>query len=268
MMNRLLKLSISILFYIIYKIVVTIYSALKKKFPGTMVIITYHSVKAEQIHKFKKQMDELLKLGRAVSTDVFPLIYDNEHHISVTFDDGFQSVLHNALPVLRDRKIPATIFVTTGSLGKKPGWINDPENPNADEILLTEEQVQELPEDMITIGSHTVSHILLTEVDENTVLREITESKKKLEELLHKKITLISVPYGTFNRKFTDLFKEAGYQRVFLNIPTFPTTKNNLYVMGRMAVSLDDWQIEYRLKLLGAYQWLPFAISLKKKLTG
>jgi peptidoglycan/xylan/chitin deacetylase (PgdA/CDA1 family) len=221
-----------------------------------------------EIHKFERQMDELLKVGRPIQAGVTQCVSENGHFVAVTFDDGFQSVLYNAVPVLRDRKIPATIFVTTGYLGKHPGWICDPKNPNKNEILLTEAQLKELPENLVTIGSHTVSHLLLMNVDENVVVREIVDSKKKLEKLLHKQITLISVPYGTFNKKYVKLFKAAGYQRVFLDTPTFPTTEINLYIMGRTVVSSEDWLIEFRLKLLGAYQWLPYAISIKNKLRG
>ena len=79
-------------------------------------------------------------------------------------------------------------------------------------------------------------------------------------------IKLISVPYGQFDSNFTKLFIEAGYQKVFLNIPTFPATKTDLFVMGRISVDAEDWPFEYYLKLAGAYHWLPIAISLKKKL--
>jgi hypothetical protein len=38
------------------------------------------------------------------------------------------------------------------------------------------------------------------------------------------------------------------------------------FVLGRISVEPTDWALEFRLKLLGAYRWLPQAIALKRKL--
>lgn len=258
-----MKLSISILFYTIYKAVIIVCLMFQRRLPTTLVIITYHSIKSEKAAKFEKQMVKLLKLGQPVSAESNLTKVAGGNYIAVTFDDGFQNVLQNALPVLVAKSIPATFFIATGYLGKKPGWIFDPKNPNADEVLLTEEQLIGLPDNLITIGSHTVTHLHLDDVDEDVVVKEIFDSKKRLEEILHRQITSISVPYGTFNQKFTGSFKKVGYQHIFLDVPTFPSTNTNLYIMGRISVDPSDWPIEFHLKLLGAYQWLPFAIKMK-----
>jgi hypothetical protein len=81
---------------------------------------------------------------------------------------------------------------------------------------------------------------------------------------LNKKIELFAAPYATLNEKFIPLFREAGFKRIFLNIPTFPATRTDLYLLGRTSVEPTDWPIEFRLKLSGAYQWLPLAINIKK----
>ena len=259
-MLRVIKLAIALIFYILNKVYRIILIFFGKIISPTLVILTYHPVKKEDSEKFINQMDALLKAGRPVSLSE---AYYDDYNIAVTFDDGFQSVLFNALPILRERNIPATIFVPTGSLGKKPEWINSPHHDFADETVLSEEQLKTLPSDLVEIGSHTVSHMKLDNIDESVVKREINESKIKLESIVNKNVNFISVPYAIFDEKFTDLFRDAGYERVFLNIPTFPATKTNLYVMGRISSDLDDWPIETRLKLSGAYQWLPLAISIK-----
>ena len=210
-------------------------------------------------------MDTLLKIGKPVNLGKPLPEYNKTNYLAVTFDDGYQSVIHNALPILKQNKIPATIFIPSSAFGKKPPWILMPTHPFARETVLTEEQLKTLPEDLITIGSHTDSHCRLSNIDSYTFKREIVDSKKKLEFVSGRNISLISVPYGQFDKKYTKLFKEAGYQKVFLNIPTFPATNTDLFVMGRISVEPDDWALEFRLKLHGAYQWLPFAINIKKK---
>jgi peptidoglycan/xylan/chitin deacetylase (PgdA/CDA1 family) len=260
--DRLLKLALSIAFYELKALI----KAFTKIDNGKLTIVTFHSLKEKQVVFFKRQMDELLKVARPVPIDFDPSIREGGHFVAITFDDGFQSVLHNALPVLRARQIPATLFITTGYLGRKPGWIKDPLHPNADEILLTEEQIKQLPQDLVAIGSHTITHPRLTNIDEDSVIKEIGDSKSYLENLLNRQITLFSLPYGAFNIAQTKLFKEAGYKRVFLNVPNFPSSKTGNYYFGRIDITMDDWPIEYRLKFLGAYQWLSLAITLKNKL--
>lgn len=243
--------------------------ALGKCLPPILIIITYHTVKPSQTARFEKQMKTLLKIGRPVSLGDNNAILKSEYNIAITFDDAYQSVVQNALPILQKNNIPSTIFVPTGCLGNKPAWITKSSNSFANEIVLSESQLKTLPADLITIGSHTVSHTELINVDETTFKREINNSKNKLEAILaNRPITLISVPYGQFDKKFTRLFKAVGYERVFLNIPTFPANKTDLFVMGRIGVDPEEWMVEFHLKLLGAYQWLPFAINIKKKCIG
>lgn len=265
MIGRLLKLVIAIFFYGGYHAYRLLCLLCRKPIPPALVIITYHPVKASQIGKFKKQMDMLLTIGCPVALkDIAHL--KNRHNIAVTFDDAYQSVLENALPILQERNIPAAIFAPSGCLGQKPPWIGNRKHSYAEEIVMTREQLTALPANLITIGSHTVSHINLNQADINTIKLEAVDSKSALESLLNREITFFAAPYATFNEKHASVFMQAGYQKVFLNIPTFPTTQNELFILGRTSVEPTDWPIEFHLKLSGAYQWLPLAINLKKKM--
>jgi peptidoglycan/xylan/chitin deacetylase (PgdA/CDA1 family) len=266
MIVRLLKLFISIVFFVVHHTAVAIAGLFKKQIPGTLAVLTYHSVKSSKLHKFKRQMDYLLKAGQPVLADIAGPLINKQHYIAVTFDDGFQSILINALPAMYKRKIPATIFVTTGSLGKQPNWLCDSNHQDVDEVLVTPKQLKTLPDDIVTIGSHCVTHPNLTNIDENDAMRELIESKRTLEKILKKSVDLLSFPHGSYNKKIIELSHNAGYKRVFSNLPDLPIFKIQNYLFGRISVSLQDWHIEYRLKFLGAYQWLPYAVKLKKTL--
>lgn len=54
--------------------------------------------------------------------------------VAITFDDGYRDNLENALPILEELQIPATIFISTGTMGQdRELWWDELEN-----LLLTE----------------------------------------------------------------------------------------------------------------------------------
>jgi peptidoglycan/xylan/chitin deacetylase (PgdA/CDA1 family) len=266
MISRLSKLAIAILFFIGNNVVRGIRSLVGKDTRPTLVIITYHAVKAPQTVHFEKQMNTLLKIGSPISLNDGIHSLKSVCNIAVTFDDAYQSVITNAIPVLQRKNIPATIFIPTGYLGSRPGWIKKNNHPYASETVMTEAQLKTLPDNLITIGSHSVSHINFNEIDKETAEKEIYESKLYLENILNKNIILFAAPFATLNESILPVFKKAGYERVFLNIPTYPATKTDLYLLGRTSIEPTDWPIEYILKFKGAYQWLPWAIRFKRVL--
>ncbi|HBA70212.1 MAG TPA: hypothetical protein DCZ40_12775 [Lachnospiraceae bacterium] len=87
------------------------------------MILLYHKVNELQqdynnlavtLENFKYQLELIEKY--------FPIVPLSEHRegtIAITFDDGFQDVLKNASPYLNSKGIPATIFITTGQIGKQ-----------------------------------------------------------------------------------------------------------------------------------------------------
>jgi peptidoglycan/xylan/chitin deacetylase (PgdA/CDA1 family) len=263
-LDRLIKLIISIFFYIGYNIVTVFLKIINKPLPASYVVLTYHSVKDSQVDRFKRHMDEILKKGFPVSLDFSNFSDINKHYIAITFDDGYQSVVRNALPIMKKRKIPALLFITTAYLGKKPGWINNPNHENANEILISEQVLKEISEEYVSIGSHSVTHTDLATISKNKVLDEFINSKKTLEKIINKNVNYFSFPFDSFNNELIELSKQAGYKKIYIDIPIFPSLVNNSYLNGRIDISLNDWFIEYRLKMLGAYQWLPIAIYIKQ----
>ena len=64
-------------------------------------------------------LDYLLSRYRVVSLDDLLKAIPDEPTVAITFDDGFRSVHDNAWPILRERKIPATCYLTTGVIGNR-----------------------------------------------------------------------------------------------------------------------------------------------------
>ena len=183
-------------------------------------------------------MDMLLRLAKAIPADGMTPLSSGERYAAVTFDDGYQSVLQNAVPELEVRKIPATIFVIAGIIGRSPGWEGYLEN------TMTLAQLKELPSDLITLGSHTITHPALPSIPEVKAKSELADSRTKLQELLGRKIELFSFPYGAFEEKMIGWCKEAGYERVFTTLPYWAFGDGNEFVTGRVSVEPADWPVE------------------------
>ncbi len=264
-LDRIMKLLISLVYHAYRKVRTLAGALVGEGRSGRYVVLTYHAVKAGQQDRFASQMESLKKHGTVVSAEA-AAPRDGENRIAITFDDGFTSVAENALPVMDAQGVPATIFVPTGYLGARAGWITKREHPNYHEVVLTGRQLQGLPNDFVCIGSHTVLHRDLSSVKPDEAEAELRQSKEALESLLNRPVRLLSLPYGSCNPTVLELARTAGYQRIFLNVPVSNAAAGGEDVVGRTNASPDDWGIEFTLKARGAYEWLPVAIKVKRRL--
>jgi len=186
----------------------------------------------------------------------------------VTFDDGFASVLYNAIPELFARKIPCIIFVPTGSMGTHPRWLGEP-HPDATETVMTPEHIRGLAaSDLVRIGSHSVTHPNFRILGDAAAISELTRSKVELEAIVGDAVNFFSFPHGAFNDRSFSLTRLAGYKKVFTIQPTVAIPTRGEFVYGRIRVEPDDWILEFRLKARGAYRWLARASALKRELIG
>lgn len=265
-MSRALKLIISIIFFSFTIAAEKIKKIFGKTVKGTLVVLTYHTVPDNGLEIFEKQMAQLLKTGKPVFADIkSPLPY-GMHFIAVTFDDGFVSVGENALPILQKKNIPVTLFIPAGCLGIRPLWVKNDNHIFSKETVMSADQVRKLPKELIKFGSHCMSHPKITKLDIEQAKIELFDSRRSLGDILSYEINMLSFPYDDYNNHIVELAKKAGYSRVFSNTPIFPISKIDTFLMGRILVTMDDWGIEYWLKIRGAYQWLGPALKIKRKL--
>ncbi len=263
--KRFIKLVISIGFYICTSARDAIRWLVGKKSPATCVVLHYHGVASEHRKLFARQMDALIQRTIPIAADNQQPLRSGERYAAVTFDDGFLTVAENALPELVRTRVPATIFVVADLPGTTPTWDMLGRDYIAKERLIPMEQLKLLPSDLITIGSHTLSHPWLPAIPVEQARIELSESRDKLGNLLNRKIKLFSFPYGALSDQLIDLCRDAGYERVFTILPTLAFTDPHEFVTGRVVVEPTDWPMEFRLKLLGAYRWLPWAFTLKRQ---
>jgi peptidoglycan/xylan/chitin deacetylase (PgdA/CDA1 family) len=263
---RILKVAIAAVFFMCDSLRCIVRRLVGRPVPPPFVVLMYHSVKRHEHGRFKRQMDQLLKAGRPVYADFNAAGSGHRPAIAVTFDDAYVSVMENALPVCRSYGIPASIFVPTRYLGSAPGWIANDRHRDAHERVLTERELQQLKAEGVLIGSHAATHRHLTQLHDEEISAELEQSRSTLQELLAERIDLFALPYGAYNDHVLRLASSAGYTRVFLNVPVRPADPMSHFLVGRIDVSPTDWGFEYALKIRGAFRWLPWAMTTKRRL--
>jgi peptidoglycan/xylan/chitin deacetylase (PgdA/CDA1 family) len=257
-LTRILKFSISLLVFAATKVRNGVLRTMGNQLNATYVILYYHSVPAQQRANFANQLDVLLNTTKVIALDRKIDRLGGGPHVAITFDDAFLNFFEEALPELERRKLPCTMFAIADGLGKAFGQENSPE------LIMTLEQLRALPEGLVIIGSHTLTHPMLTKVSRETALHEIVESRKKMQVMLNRPVHYFSFPFGDFNEGLVPLCREAGYSRVFTTLPVFAFEDSNEFVTGRVRVDPTDWPLEFRLKVAGAYRWLPWAFRIKR----
>ncbi len=130
--------------------------------------------------------------------------------IVLTFDDGYEDMDRNLLPLLREFQMKAVVYVLGDRKHRINFWDTSKGEPEA--TLLSAEQIRELSESgWVEIGAHSLSHRKLTELPIVEMEKEVKESKKNLEELLDKPVHSFAYPYGDLNGEVKRAVREAGY---------------------------------------------------------
>lgn len=232
------------------------------------VVLYYHAIPGGSRRRFALQMDQLMRLTQPADIEGNEPMQPGHRYAAVTFDDAFVSVMDNALPELRARGIPCTIFVPTGSLGCQAGWIG-PSHPDAGEVVAPPDLLRATASDpLVGIGSHSVSHPNFRRLDDEQARYELSRSRAVLEELLGQPVRSFSFPHGAYTPRSLELAKECGYTRVFTIEPERLNGAPKAFTVGRVRVEPTDWTIEFHLKVIGAYRWMVHASALKRRLVG
>ncbi|MGA9526819.1 MAG: polysaccharide deacetylase family protein [Terriglobales bacterium] len=263
--RRVLSLLISLMVYFADSFRRAILFLCGKRRRSTCTVLYYHAIRNDDRAGFARQMDTLRRLTEPIAIDGPAALLPNKQYSAVTFDDGFESTIRNAVPELEKRRIPAAIFAIPDLLGGFASWWPQT-SPERYETLASADRLRALPKDLIAIGSHTLSHPRLPELGEARARQELAESRTKLEQLLSRRVNTFSFPYGSFNEQLIEWCRDAGYERVFTTLPFPAFATPHEFVVGRVTVEPTDWPLEFRLKVLGAYRWLPLAFRLKRKL--
>lgn len=127
--------------------------------------------------------------------------------VAITFDDGYADCLRYAMPELVERNLPATFFVCPGLLGQHVTL-----GRTRLDMLAPTDVTQMSSITGLTIGSHGMHHVSLAGLPEPERDRELSDSRKALEDLTARPVRWLSYPFGGFDAKVVAAARAAGYQ--------------------------------------------------------
>ena len=186
-----------------------------------------HGVFDNDVANFELLLDELTSYGvfvdskhcEDVATGRRPL---DGRYYHLSFDDGFKNNLTNIAPVLSERGIPATIFVSTDYIGCSPELNAEYCHDRLDLSVVVEtlnwDDCRELVKAGFEIGSHTKRHVVLADLEEKVLVSELLESRQEIEDRLSVACPHFAWPYGGpehVRGVNQQIFEDAGYSAVF-----------------------------------------------------
>lgn len=152
--------------------------------------------------------------------------------IVLTFDDGCETDLLTAAPILRDARFNATFYITTGFLGTRGYMLPG--------------QVRELSDMGFEIGSHSLTHPYLDELGPADLKRELADSKSQLEEMTGRKVDHLSCPGGRWSPQVVETAKQCGYLSVATSRVGRNTSSSDRFALTRVAIMRGFGIAEFR----------------------
>jgi len=190
---------------------------------------------------FRSQITWLRDSGYAGLNVTQGLKLPAERAVAITFDDGTETDLTVAAPVLKDCGFQATFYITVGVLGQR-GY-------------LSHAQLRELQEMGFEIGCHSMTHPHLNDCDVQGLHREIAKAKDALEQILGAAVNHFSCPGGRYDERAREIARQAGYISVVTSRPDANSASSDPLDLGRVVIMRDTSSREFREICSGRGLW-------------
>ena len=255
-------------------------SGLSKLVSFDTKILAFHTVNP---NCFEQQIKHLVKYYKIIPlSEIFS---KNKKSIILTFDDGYKNNLEYAYPILKKYKVPATLFIACDFIDKNlfAWWDrlehsrkkinlkflknNSPEEIEKNIVELTGfkinakkpseydfmnwKDVKKIT-DVFEIGSHTLTHPILTNIPLREAEKEILESKKKIEKKLGKQIVSFAYPNGDHNDSLIGLVAKSGYDYAVI-YDKGKNTSANRFNLHRRGINVNDDLPIFATKVAGVF---------------
>ena len=170
--------------------------------------------------------------------------------ILITFDDGYEGVYRNALPLLKKHHFSAVVFLVVGHIGDRHA---------ATPHLSLAELKRMKASGVFEFGSHTYDlHVLIPErlsqkkIFPDRVLADLRKSRSQLKALLGVEPMALAWPYGHYSAACLQLGARAGFTMQFTTDYGFSRRYDGTLRIRRMRVSANsndvatlDWKLHH-----------------------
>ncbi|MFI6639203.1 polysaccharide deacetylase family protein [Streptomyces sp. NPDC050504] len=162
--------------------------------------------------------------------------------VLLTFDDGFADLPGPTAEALAARGVAATAYLTTGAV-----------TPGARSLLppapmMTLDRAPLLEQYGMEVGGHTVTHPQLDTLRPARLARELTDSKKALEDVLGHAVTHLAYPHGYNSPAVRRAARAAGYETAVAVRHALSSADDEAYRIARLIVrrghtvgDVQDW---------------------------
>jgi peptidoglycan/xylan/chitin deacetylase (PgdA/CDA1 family) len=227
--------------------------------PAGITILLYHRVGARTavevdlpVELFAEQMaylaanHDVVTLDRAVellTSDDGAAVGD---HVVVTFDDGTADVVDDAVPVLVDTGVPATLFVATDFVEERRPFPDDGAPASWSGLA------DAASTGMLTIGSHTHTHLLLDRLGPAEVDDELDRSVALIEDRVGRPCRHFAYPKAVAGSAHADASVRQRFASASLagNRPNVPGS-TDVHRLGRTPVQRSDGMRWFQRKAQG-----------------
>ncbi|CAN5646067.1 polysaccharide deacetylase family protein [soil metagenome] len=183
-----------------------------------------------------------------------------EEDIILTFDDGYKNNYSSAFPILKKYGFKCVIFYVAGFSSNE--W--DKDKNEAEDHLMSDEEISEMEEYGIEFGSHTLTHPHLTQLSVKQAELEIKGSFEILKPKLKKPLISFAYPYGECSPEVKEIVRKSykfgiatDSGPLLLNEDHFEIRRQILFShtsMLQFRKKISKWYPEYKLKKQSDYK--------------
>lgn len=171
--------------------------------------------------------------------------------VGITFDDGYQNNLVQALPALQANGFTATCYGVSSMVGGTNAW---DAGKVAQKPLMTQQDWLAWQAAGMDVGSHTQTHANLKELPDEQARQQIVQSKAELEQLLGSEVRHFCYPYGWFQPQHEEMVRTAGYVTATSTRRGRIQSGDNPYALNRIMVARATNPLQFFMKVATAYE--------------
>ena len=188
-----------------------------------------------------------------------------EKSVILTFDDGYLDNWELAMPLLLRYEMKATVFMVASLIGKTNEWEVNAFRQGVP--MMGAEHLREWRRAGLEVGSHGVNHQRVVGLSGEELQRELTGSKKMLEEVAEGPVGFFCYPHGDFDQPSAEAVRQAGYLGA-VAIYKGASWKNPIewFALPRLRVTDGDEPGIFRWKVSKYHSWMGRARRWENKL--